>query len=54
MKGDRVRISPAYPLPVGWSRVGTVIADSEDCVGVKLDEVDTPVIVPKAYLGAIL
>jgi hypothetical protein len=41
-------------MPTSWEKVGTVIAESEDCVGVKLDGVETPVIIRKIYLGAIL
>lgn len=41
-------------MPAQWSKIGTVIAESEECVGVKLDEVETPVIIRKAYLGVIL
>jgi hypothetical protein len=36
-------------------KVGTVIAESEDSVGVRFDdEPDVPAIVPKQYLGVIL
>lgn len=36
-------------------KVGTVIAESEECVGVRFDEdPEIPAVVPKQYLGAIL
>jgi hypothetical protein len=41
-------------MPSSWEKIGTVIAESEECVGVKLDGVDSPVIIRKAYLGVIL
>jgi hypothetical protein len=41
-------------MPSHWDKVGTVIAESEECVGVKLDGVDSPVIIRKAYIGVVL
>ncbi|UDL16857.1 hypothetical protein SEA_ATUIN_194 [Arthrobacter phage Atuin] len=41
-------------MPSAWGRVGTVLAESEDCVGVSLDEGSVPLIVPKRFLGIVL
>lgn len=51
MIGARVNVLYAK----GPVRVGTVIAESEESVGVRFDdEPDIPAIVPKQALGAIL
>jgi hypothetical protein len=41
-------------MPAHWSKVGTVIAESDECLGVKLDDVEYPVIIRKAYIGVVL
>jgi hypothetical protein len=41
-------------MPKHWEKMGTVIAESEECVGVRLDDGDVPVIIRKAYIGAVL
>jgi hypothetical protein len=41
-------------MPSHWEKVGTVIAESDECVGVRLDGVDVPVIIRKVYLGVVL
>jgi len=40
-------------MPKESEKIGTVIAESELCVGVRLDDVDVPVLVRKAYLRVL-
>lgn len=40
-------------MPADWSNTGTVIAESEECLGVKLDDGTVPVIVRKAYVRVL-
>ena len=53
MKGERVRLNNSFPLPVSWAKDGVVLAESERCLGVKLDEVDTPVLVRREYVRVL-
>lgn len=51
MKGSRVRVK----YKSGTMRFGTVIAESDECVGVKFeDSPDVPVIVKKSQVGVVL
>jgi hypothetical protein len=54
LKGARVRISANFRMPDSWGRVGTVIAESEECVGVKLDGFSVPLIVTKRNIAVVL
>ena len=51
MKGSRVRVK----YKSGNMRFGIVIAENEDCVGVKFeDSPDVPMIVKKSLVGVVL
>lgn len=51
MKGARVRVK----YKSGGMRFGIVIAESDECVGVKFeDSPDVPVIVKKSQVGVVL
>lgn len=51
MKGTRVRVK----YKSGTMRMGVVIAESDECVGVKFDDSpDVPVIVKKSQVGVVL
>lgn len=51
MKGTRVRVK----YKSGTMRMGTVIAESDECVGVKFDDKpDVPMIVKKSQVGVVL
>jgi hypothetical protein len=54
MKGSTVRISAGFRMPESWPRMGKVIGESEECVGIRLEGIDTPVIVPKRSVGIVL
>lgn len=40
-------------MPDDWATTGTVIAESEECLGVKLDDGAIPVVVRKAYVRVL-
>ena len=53
MKGARVRLNGSFPLHTDSEKIGTVIAESELCIGVRLDDVEVPVLVRKAYVRVL-
>lgn len=54
IKGNTVRISPKFPLPTGFERVGTVVAESEAVVGVKFEgHDDIVVLIRKPYAATV-
>lgn len=53
MKGERVRLNGSFPIPLHWAKDGLVLAESERCLGVKLDDVETPVLVRKEYVRVL-
>ncbi len=53
MKGARVVINASAQMPPSWGKTGTVIAESEACLGVKLDDVEVPIIIRKAYVRVL-
>jgi hypothetical protein len=53
IKGNTVRISPKFPLPSGYARIGTVIADTELVVAVKFEGQDVPVLIRKPYAATV-
>lgn len=40
-------------MPADWSNTGTVIAESEECLGVRLDDGSNTVLVRKAYVRVL-
>lgn len=51
MKGAKVRVK----YKTGAMRFGIVIAESDECVGVRFDDSpDVPVIVKKSQVGVVL
>lgn len=51
MKGQKVRVK----YKTGGMRFGIVIAESDECVGVRFDDSpDVPVIVKKSQVGVVL
>jgi hypothetical protein len=53
MKGARVVINRSFQMPADWTNTGTVIAESEECLGVKLDDGSITVLVRKAYVRVL-
>lgn len=51
MKGTRVRVK----YKSGTMRLGVVIAESDECVGVRFDDnPEVPAIVRKSHIGVVL
>lgn len=48
-KGARIKLSRGND-----SRLGTVIAENDFCVGVKFDGIDIPAIVRKTHISVVL
>lgn len=55
MKGETVKISPRVKLPDGWEPglTGVVIAESDNCVGIKVEGKPVPLIVRKVHVAVL-